>query len=383
MGKNKEYVLISEFNLMDNNRGNAALAYGSIEFLREWRFLKGHEKLISIVVFRNPFRKSNRVPPPISLEVDGILWNHAWVRVFFIEWLLFLKCGFLLPFTVFGRVVRHSVLSVALNGGDGFSDIYGTSTFLSRLNVTLIAMKRKIPLVLMPQTLGPFAQKANREIANCILMYAKRIFIRDAQFIDELDKMKLNYEQTKDLSYYMKPQSWDIQIDKNAIGINVSGLAYSNGFRDLSGQFENYPDLINSLIIHFRDMGNKVYLIPHSYNFEQPEPFNDDMVACRQAYQHLEDKNNVIFVDKNLISPQVKYLISRMSFFVGTRMHANFAAIYTNVPVFGLAYSFKFRGAFDSNGLDGEKQTVMINNISASQIPGIVCKVDAFYKEVK
>ena len=59
MGKNKKYVLISEFNLNDNNRGNAALAYGSIEFLKEKLFLKGDEELISIYVYRNRFRKSN------------------------------------------------------------------------------------------------------------------------------------------------------------------------------------------------------------------------------------------------------------------------------------------------------------------------------------
>lgn len=43
-----------------------------------------------------------------------------------------------------------------------------------------------------------------------------------------------------------------------------------------------------------------------------------------------------------------------MSFFIGTRMHANFAAIYTGVPLFGLAYSYKFEGAFNANGLDGK-----------------------------
>lgn len=59
----------------------------------------------------------------------------------------------------------------------------------------------------------------------------------------------------------------------------------------------------------------------------------------------LKDKTNVVFVDEDLISPRVKYVISKMSFFIGTRMHANFAAIFTNVPLFGLAYSYKFQGA--------------------------------------
>ena len=71
-----------------------------------------------------------------------------------------------------------------------------------------------------------------------------------------------------------------------------------------------------------------------------------------------------------------------MSFFIGTRMHANFAAIYTNVSLFGLAYSYKFEGAFNANGLDGAKQTVMINNIKESDIDNIIQKIDNVYHEL-
>ena len=70
-----------------------------------------------------------------------------------------------------------------------------------------------------------------------------------------------------------------------------------------------------------------------------------------------------------------------MSFFIGTRMHANFAAIYTDVPLFGLAYSYKFAGAFNANGLDGDKQTAMINNIKKEEIDGIIQRIESFYQE--
>lgn len=87
-------------------------------------------------------------------------------------------------------------------------------------------------------------------------------------------------------------------------------------------------------------------------------------------------------MNKDLRSPQIKYIISKMSFFIGTRMHANFAAIYTNVPVFGLAYSFKYAGAFEANGLSA-KQTYMINNISEDDIPKVIDEIVLFYNKVK
>ena len=46
MGKNKEmkkYVIISGYNLRQANRGNAALAYGTVSFLLEKEWLKEFE----------------------------------------------------------------------------------------------------------------------------------------------------------------------------------------------------------------------------------------------------------------------------------------------------------------------------------------------------
>ena len=80
-----------------------------------------------------------------------------------------------------------------------------------------------------------------------------------------------------------------------------------------------------------------------------------------------------------MTSPQTKYVISQMTFFIGTRMHANFAAIFTKVPVFGLAYSYKFKGAFENNGIFG--QTAMINNISTQQADEIVNQIALTFKK--
>ena len=103
--------------------------------------------------------------------------------------------------------------------------------------------------------------------------------------------------------------------------------------------------MIDEIIKYFQKKNRHIYLIPHSYNYHKPEDSNDDLEACKLAYARLEDKSNVTIVDSDLTAPQVKFVISKMTFFCGTRMHANFAAIYSNVPVFGLAYSYKFEGA--------------------------------------
>lgn len=376
----KKYVLISGFNIHDNNRGTAALSYGAISFLKEKNLLTYKQILVNFRIIKNFFKSQNRgCIEEIISTADGN-WTHITFNVFFLEILLYMRLNILLPFTSFGKIMRQVSLVAAINGGDGFSDIYSTTTFFSRLHDIYYAMRKGIPVIILPQTLGPFSEKGNLLIAKRILKYANMVYVRDDKFTDELRKMNVKYELTKDLSAFMKPQPWDISIPKNSIGINVSGLAYSNSFRTLSGQFEQYPNLINELINHFQQKRITIYLIPHSYCYSNPEPSNDDIVACREAYNKLKNKQNVIFLDKDLTSPKIKYVISQMSFFIGTRMHANFAAIYTGVPVFGLAYSFKFDGAFTANGLDGRKQTVKINNLLKKDIPAVIEKIESVYQ---
>lgn len=382
MGKSeKKYVVISGLNLRDNNRGTAALGYGSFYFLKENGFLRDKDVVVTFGYYNNFLKSSNTTVKESEVEFEGFKIKNLRIPVLKLEKKLLDKFGIVLPFTRFGKIIRNLRWVAAINGGDGFSDIYSSETFISRLHETNIAMKCNIPVIILPQTIGPFKEESNRVIANRILQYATRIYVRDDKFIEELNSMGLKYEMTKDLSAYMKPQPFDIDIEPNAVGLNVSGLTYSNTFRTLSGQFASYHYLMKAIVRYFQSQNVPIYLIPHSYNYNHPEESNDDLVAIRDLYAKLEDRTNVHVIDRDMISPQVKYVISRMSFFIGTRMHANFAAIYTKVPLFGLAYSYKFQGAFEANGI--YDSTAMINNITEEECDAIVVKISNKFKQTK
>lgn len=378
----KNFIIISGLNLNDNNRGTAALSYGAFSFLKEREWLNEKQTILNVKFVKKIWKKTYRRDKCEIVNIDNVQWKIITKHVFILEKVLLLKFGLLLPFTTFGRSMRNVQRVAAINGGDGFSDIYNTRTFWGRLTDTYIAFKLNIPVIQLPQTFGPFNVKENYNIATYILKKSEHVFVRDDKFTNELQNMGIKYEITRDLSYYMKPQEWDIQVKEDSIGINVSGLAYSNNFRTLKGQFEQYPNLINQIICYFRDKGHTIYLIPHSYNYNNPEIDNDDIIACRDAYNRLSDKSNVVLIDKDLSSPQIKYLISKMKFFIGTRMHANFAAIYTGIPLFGLAYSYKFEGAFNANGLNGREQTALINNITNNDISSIIKKIEYVFNKL-
>ena len=63
MGKSKEmkkYVIISGYNLRLPNRGNAALAYGTVSFLLKKGWLKEGQEIVRFHYYNNPLKKKNR-----------------------------------------------------------------------------------------------------------------------------------------------------------------------------------------------------------------------------------------------------------------------------------------------------------------------------------
>lgn len=372
----KHYVLFSDFNIRSNNRGTAALGYGAIEFLVKEGFVDDDFEIVRYRFFRNPFHIS---PKSVEQELDlgDRKKPYRTISVWSLEkWLYKHKLHFFN--SLFKRTVRNGMVA-AINGGDGLTDIYGEYWLNYRLPEMNLAIELGMPFVVLPQTIGPFLEERNKNRILSILEKAEMIYVRDGNFVEELEKHHLKYTKTYDLSYYMKPSPFPIEIKKPCVGINVSGLAYSNKFGNLVGEFDCYPRLMTELVRLFQSKGLQIYLIPHAYNVNKPETNNDDMVSTRAFYESLEDKKGVHFIDRDLISPQVKYLISQMDFFVGTRMHANFAAIFTGVPAFGLAYSYKFKGAFENSGIIN--RTFEINNLKEQEINSVLSVIEQAFQE--
>lgn len=372
-----KYVILSDFNVRSNNRGTAALGYGALAFLQSKGYIDEGFEIVKIRFHRYPWSKIPKEKVS-ELDINGRKWKLHELSVWALERYLY-KFRIHFVNTLYRRTISNVRIVAAINGGDGLTDLYGNKLLESRLPEMKLAIEARIPFIVMPQTIGPFQDPVNKERILSILSKAQKIYVRDTNFVKELEDKGLQYEVDNDLSYYMQPEPVDVEIKHPCVGVNVSGLTYSNKFGNLGGEFDSYPKLMEEIVRMFKAKGCNVYIIPHSYNIECPEENNDDMVASKLFYDRLADKDKIVFVDKNLISPQIKYLISQMDFFIGTRMHANFAAIFTGTPVFGLAYSYKFEGAFERNGI--HNRVALINNLKESDISGILSQIESAYND--
>ncbi|SIR55784.1 Polysaccharide pyruvyl transferase family protein WcaK [Sphaerotilus natans] len=246
--------------------------------------------------------------------------------------------------------------------GDSFTDIYGLRRFAFMLASKQMVLRQGVPLVLSPQTIGPFESRPVRWLARRAMRRCARVFARDELSMSYLESQGLGAAATEvvDVAFrlpFVRPvrDSEDAMID---IGINVSGLLHSGGYAGANqfGLRVDYPQLVRRLIAHFTAVDrHRVWLISHVVPDHLPR--DDDRVAVRELLQAFPRARAA----PQFGSPsEAKSFISGMDFMTGARMHACIAAISSGVAVVPLAYSRKFNGLFATLGYpwlaDGKAQ---------------------------
>ena len=255
-----------------------------------------------------------------------------------------------------------------IRGGDSFSDVYGLMRMIfgSVIPICTIIMKKK--LVLLPQTYGPYKHLISKLIAAFLFQYATKIYARDyisKQVIldNTLVRSKsAHIEFCPDVAFTLeaiKPQSVIIDPPLNKdenyplIGVNVSGLLYNNGYNQ-KNMFKlkfNYKHMIENLITLIMDTTEcHVLLVPHVFG----TGIESDYESCLKILDKLQPKykDRIHGLRDRYDQNQLKGIIGLCDFFIGSRMHSCIAALSQHIPCIGIAYSQKFRGVFESIGLE-------------------------------
>src|SRR5215217_6111134 len=79
----------------------------------------------------------------------------------------------------FFRTVRDCDIVFDIGEGDSFSDIYGLQRFGYQIGTKIAVMLAGTPLVLAPQTIGPFNNSIRRAIAAQVMRRATAVYSRD------------------------------------------------------------------------------------------------------------------------------------------------------------------------------------------------------------
>ncbi|HKL07771.1 MAG TPA: polysaccharide pyruvyl transferase family protein [Bacteroidales bacterium] len=267
------------------------------------------------------------------------------------------------------KLIYHSEIAYNLNEGDSFSDLYGKYRFFSHFFVSLALLAWMKKLVFLPQTVGPFKTIYGKTLASYILKRLDKLLVRDTAADNFLDKRNIQREYNFDVACKMQPRPVNFDyfsLDSFIVGININALMYFNAY-GFSKYSNRYQQLLKKIVDFCLSKEYKVLLIPHTYDIENKFSENDyESIRDFVNKNNYINNDNIAWVSNDYDAQEIKSIISNVRIFIGSRMHACIAALSTNVPTIGVAYSYKFKGTFSN--FNQEDFVLDIKQISEVQI---------------
>lgn len=254
-----------------------------------------------------------------------------------------------------------------ISGGDSFTDLYGEKRFRTVLTPKRLAVRLRRPLVLLPQTFGPFATRAAADAATGVLRAASAVWARDQVSLETVhdlvgdqcdggDRIRLGVDVAFGLEVHAPsarlPPTLMLWLfegrDRPVVGVNVSGLLYNDpDYFARHAIAADYRSVIDGVIERLlRQTDARIVIVDHVLT--PPGKPESDRAAGEAVIDRLSlgDRRRVIHAPQARSASEVKWLISQLDWFCGARMHATIAALSACVPVAAIGYSPKTTGVF-------------------------------------
>ena len=281
----------------------------------------------------------------------------------------FSRCAFMAGHFEAITLLRQCDIVFNIGAGDSFSDIYGKKRLIMQVFANLLVWLYRRPLVMSPQTIGPFSTFCGKQLGKIGLSVADRIYARDHLSKQYLDQMKYNSKSGEviDVAFalpFERPSHKDDGCVR--VGVNVSGLLYNGGYtrRNEFGLTLDYQTLVKGACKFLLSQPDvEVYIVPHVIT--DTEEVEDDLRVSRKLVELYPG----LRLAPRFYSPiEAKSFISGLDFFTGARMHACIAAFSSGVPVLPMAYSRKFNGLFNSLSYSHVLDCLTLDTASALQM---------------
>lgn len=214
--------------------------------------------------------------------------------------------------------------------GDSFADIYGIPRLRQICQMAEFVKACGVPLVLGPQTVGPFTSRRGKFLGTISLRRANMVMVRDSASYQTSARLGRSPDVlTTDVVFAMEQPESENSRD---VLLNVSGLLWAS---DDHGPAAEYQNTIRRLICGLQDRHREVTLLSHvldSVLLDNDEP------TARQLSEEF-GLEHVVPTDLT----HLRSIVMGANLVVGSRMHACLNALSVGTPTIPLAYSRKFR----------------------------------------
>ena len=313
------------------NLGVAALTVAHLQLVREVALELGFEPRFTIIGMRESGPRYIEDPDVTSYIMDA---------------------RSLLSPGGYARFVKGLDCVLDIGAGDSFADIYGKKRFMFIWLSKMLAVWRGIPLLLAPQTIGPFSREPYIRLARAAMERAHAVVARDQPSLEVIRKLapKTKAVLATDVAFALPFRQAERAHGNGRIkiGVNVSGLLFADAEagRNRFNLGFDYADLTRRLLAALSARDDvEIHLIVHTTH--KRNTADDDGRACDQMAREFPSAARV----PDFATPsEAKSYLSGLDLLVAARMHACIGAASAGVPVVPIAYSRKFAGLFGSLG---------------------------------
>lgn len=239
------------------------------------------------------------------------------------------------------NIIKNAILVVDISG-------YALSSkFKLRHNIgyilnILIMKNNKIPVILFPQSFGPFEYGflklpmkfcIQKTINKVDIVYAREK--RSFEFLNSvgiknielsIDTVLCNTDRIEESNIYKNVQISKKEIKEDSVAIIPNTKLQENttiNIKDL------YLDLIESLL----SSNKSVVLLPHS---------TDDVELIREISKEFNKTQNVMVISKPLSSIEFNQILCKFSYVIGARYHSVVHAFRNSIPTLTIAWEQKY-----------------------------------------
>lgn len=247
-------------------------------------------------------------------------------------------------------------------GGITFTDgrekflLYNVASILPALNL-------RTPVFKCAQAIGPFKNPINKVVSKIFLPKMAKIVTRGRITHEYAQGLGLNnIVAGADYAFSLEMDGTEEQAVGQQLDLSFFGSEAGSGSNDDGARVDvvgvcpsvvlqkkvdadggDYVGQMVTFIEHLRAAGKKVLLVPHSVRTDTEKTHNNDLPLCNQIYGQLRPGDDLLYIDRELSSQHLRYVIGRCDLFVASRFHAMVSSLAMAVPTLVIGWSHKYR----------------------------------------
>lgn len=243
------------------------------------------------------------------------------------------------------NVLRSVNLLIDISGLELTSkfQVYFSFRYLLRI---ILSKLFKVPVLLMPQSFGPFNYSGLKgkliiKLIKKYMGYPNIVFARELEGFTYLKEIcpNCNVKMSEDMVLQTNTNKIIMNVDSlsgiesDISGYNCIGFVPNTRLKEQSNP-ELCHKIYNQIVSSLRNFEKEVFLIYHS---------KDDLSECKLIKSYFENDEKVVILEKEFSCFEYEKLVQKFDFIIAARYHSIVHSYKQGIPCIAVGWAVKYK----------------------------------------